>query len=250
MNAQEPTKKASAPRVMTFKNVTWWIVLITAVIVVPSIAYTLTTVVHISGGSEVIIFIVSCWVCVYLGIKLMKMPNINSIMFQNVTISESLRQMCLNKIVMIEKEIVLWKTNYAKCEPLFMNLSKQPAWNYLDELVQIFGTIREPLEKESSVSLDHIKLLNDWIESSKQNVVEGYLHSVEATYGYAKAEYAQQGKNIDELFPELGKGQIGYFVKAPFRATTYARKLLDALEKENPMIGRASVVKLPFEKAA
>ena len=75
--------------------------------------------------------------------------------------------------------------------------------------------------------------------------MEGYLHSLGAAYEYAKAEYAQQGKNLEEIFPELGRGDITNFVKAPSYAVNYARELWNALEKEHPMIGR-SIVQNPF----
>jgi hypothetical protein len=81
-------------------------------------------------------------------------------------------------------------------------------------------------------------------------VIEGYLHSLEASYGYAKAEYKLQGKNIDEVFPELGHGNIDSFIKAPLFATTYARELWTTLEKQHPLIGRLSAAKTPFAKAA
>ena len=234
----------------TFKNVTWWVLLVTAVLVVPSIAFTFTTMVHVTGGSEVIIFIVSCWVCVFLGLKLMNEPRINSIMFENITISDPTKQRCSSMIAMVESEISKWKKRYEKCEAIFMNLSKQPAWTYIDEVVTVLSAIKVTVEQNASVNLSDVKELRKWIESAKARVIEGYLHSLEAGYGYAKAEYAQQGKNIDEAFPELGHGNIDSFIKAPLFATTYARELWNALEKEHTLISNLATPKPPFSRAA
>lgn len=235
---------------LSYKNLTWWALLATAVVVVPSLSYTFTTVVHLSGGSEVLIFVVSSWICVYIGLHLMKSPRINSIMFENITISEQTRQRCINMISMIESEVAKWKKRYEKCETIFMNLSRQPAWNYLDEIVALLGRIKQQAERDTTIGFDEIKELGIWNDSAKANVVEGYLNSLEAAYGYAKAEYAQQGKNIDELFPELGKGHIETFLKAPSYATGFARELWGALGKEHPMLERHGAIKTPFAKVA
>jgi len=234
----------------SYKNLTWWVLLITAVLVVPSLSYTFTTVVHVSGGAEVLIFVVSCWICVYIGLQLMKSPRINSIMFENIALSEQTRQRCINMISMIESELGKWKKRYEKCESIFMNLSKQPAWNYLDEVTIMLSRIKQTAEQDATIGFNEIKELAAWNDSAKASVVEGYLHSLEATYGYAKAEYAQQGKNIDELFPELGRGHIETFLKAPSYATSFARELWGTLEKEHPMIARHSPAKTPFAKVA
>ena len=235
---------------ITFKNITWWVLLVTAVLVVPSIAFLFTTMVHVTGGSEVIIFIVSCWICVFLGLQLMKEPRINSIMFENITVSEITRQRCVDMITMIESEINKWRKRYEKCEAIFMNLSKQPAWTYIDEIVTALSAIKMTVEKDASINFSDMKMLIQWIESAKSSVIEGYLHSLEASYGYAKAEYTLQGKNIDEAFPELGHGNIDSFIKAPLFATTYARELWNTLEKQHPLIGRLSTAKAPLAKAA
>jgi hypothetical protein len=245
-HAWSPEKMKEA---FAYKNITWWVLLATAVLVVPSLAYTFTTMVHISGGSEVLIFVVSCWICVYIGLQLMKTPRINSIMFEHIAISEQTRQRCINMISMIENEVGKWKKRYEKCEGIFMNLSRQPAWNYLDEITQLLGSIKQSAEQNANIGFNDIKALERWNESSKPSVVEGYLHSLEAAYGYAKAEYAQQGKNIEEAFPELGKGHIETFLKSPAYATGFARELWGTLEKEHPMLGRAAMAK-PYAKVA
>lgn len=51
----------------------WWACLVVAVLVVPSVAFAVK--VALPPGSEfaqILIFIVTCWLCVFLGMKLMK----------------------------------------------------------------------------------------------------------------------------------------------------------------------------------
>jgi len=50
----------------------WWACLVVAVIVVPSIAFAVTVALPGTGFAEILIFIVTCWVCTFLGMKLMK----------------------------------------------------------------------------------------------------------------------------------------------------------------------------------
>ncbi len=235
---------------VNFKEVSWWVLLATAVLVVPCIAYLITTLAHVTGGSEVLIFVISCWACVFFGLRLMKAPRINSIMFENIIITEPTKLRFISMIAMVESEITKWKKRYDKSEAIFMSLSKQPAWSYIDEVVVILTCIKHSVTKDASISFTDIKALTEWVESAKSSVIEQYLHSLEASYGYAKAEYAQQGKSIDETYPELSNGNsINSFIKAPLFATTYAREMMKTLEKEYPLIGRFSAVK-PISKAA
>ena len=242
--------KSSWTSSITFKNVSWWILLVIAVLVVPCIAYTFTTMVHVTGGSEVVVFVIACWVCVFIGLALMKEPYINSIMFENIALPAMTKQHCIGMIHMVESEVAKWKKTHEQCEAIFMNLSKQPAWGYIDENVQVLSAIKQSLSENGNISFAQIKALSGWIDSAKSSVIEGYLHSLEASYGYAKAEYAQQGKDIDKAFPDLANGNIRTFVKAPLFATTYSRELWNVLEKEHPFVGRFMVNKASNKKVA
>lgn len=50
----------------------WWACLVVAVIVVPSVAFAITAALPGNDFAKILIFIVTCWVCVFLGMKLMK----------------------------------------------------------------------------------------------------------------------------------------------------------------------------------
>jgi hypothetical protein len=162
--------------------------------------------------------------------------------FERVNISESLRQHTINMVSLIEAESEKWKRRYEKCEPVFMSLSKQPAWDYLDEVVAILSDIKRGVEKDAVITFAGVRALNGWVASAKPAVLESYLNSLEATYSYAKAEYSQQGKNIDEVFPELGSGHITTFIKPPTYAHAFARELLSTLKLEHPMLARTDII--------
>ena len=55
----------------------WWATLVVAVLAVPSIGFIVSRLIPIKGIGELLIFILSCWFCTYLGMKLMhrQQPN-------------------------------------------------------------------------------------------------------------------------------------------------------------------------------
>lgn len=50
----------------------WWMFLLVAVLAVPSIAFIVAATVPDRGIGQVAVFILSCWVSTFLGMKLMK----------------------------------------------------------------------------------------------------------------------------------------------------------------------------------
>jgi hypothetical protein len=50
----------------------WWTCLVMAVLVVPSIAFAVSVALPGTGYMEIFIFIVTCWICTFMGMKLMK----------------------------------------------------------------------------------------------------------------------------------------------------------------------------------
>lgn len=60
-----------------FNKVIWWTYLIVAVLAVPSIAFLLTATLPVSGFFALCIFIIACWACTYLGMKLMSNPKLD-----------------------------------------------------------------------------------------------------------------------------------------------------------------------------
>lgn len=55
----------------------WWTTLIVAVIAVPAFGYVMSSVIPMKGLGEIIIFMIACWFCTFLGMKLMKMPGMS-----------------------------------------------------------------------------------------------------------------------------------------------------------------------------
>lgn len=66
---QEPTEGFAVP---TFEVVIWWTMLITAVLAIPAIAILVSLSLPISDMGKTITFVVSCWVCTWLGMWLMR----------------------------------------------------------------------------------------------------------------------------------------------------------------------------------
>ena len=54
----------------------WWLTLLVAVLAVPSAAYVLTLMFPVSGLGEVVVFVLACWLCTYLGMRLMSHPKL------------------------------------------------------------------------------------------------------------------------------------------------------------------------------
>lgn len=55
-----------------FKNLLWWSKMTVAVLAIPSLAIIITSATQVSGAVEIVIFVLACWACTYLGMSLMK----------------------------------------------------------------------------------------------------------------------------------------------------------------------------------
>lgn len=55
----------------------WWATLLVAVLAVPSFGVAVASAVPIEGIGTVLVFILACWLCTYLGMKLMDNPKMN-----------------------------------------------------------------------------------------------------------------------------------------------------------------------------
>ena len=58
-------------------NLMWWAMLVVAVIAVPSVGFAIVSVSGTQGMMQVAVFMLTCWVCTYLGMKLMQSPSIS-----------------------------------------------------------------------------------------------------------------------------------------------------------------------------
>ncbi len=56
----------------------WWLTLLVAVLAVPSAGIILTSFVPTGDGfGQVLVFIIACWLCTYLGMRLMQHPKMS-----------------------------------------------------------------------------------------------------------------------------------------------------------------------------
>lgn len=49
----------------------WWATLVVAVLAVPSLAIIITLIVPVHGSGSLVVFVLSCWACTFLGMRLM-----------------------------------------------------------------------------------------------------------------------------------------------------------------------------------
>lgn len=53
------------------QDVYWWAMLTVAVLAVPSVGFMVASAITMSGVAGIAVFMASCWVCTYLGMRLM-----------------------------------------------------------------------------------------------------------------------------------------------------------------------------------
>jgi len=56
-------------------GVMWWTTLVVAVLAVPAFGFIIASASQINGIGEIAVFMVACWFCTFLGMKLMHMPH-------------------------------------------------------------------------------------------------------------------------------------------------------------------------------
>lgn len=56
-------------------NVYWWAYLIIAVLAIPSLGFLITHSLPVSGALELGVFVLACWFCTFMGMKLMSNPK-------------------------------------------------------------------------------------------------------------------------------------------------------------------------------
>ncbi len=59
----------------TILHVIWWAYLVTAVLAIPSLGFLITHSLPVSGFVELVVFIIACWFCTFLGMRLMSNPK-------------------------------------------------------------------------------------------------------------------------------------------------------------------------------
>ena len=66
----------------SFKNCSsiglmWWTTLVVAVLAIPSLGFIIAKALPLRGFGELLIFILACWFCTYLGMRLMHNPKMS-----------------------------------------------------------------------------------------------------------------------------------------------------------------------------
>ena len=61
----------------SFETLAWWTTLMVAVLAVPSFGVVAARMVGAQGLGEIIVFVLACWLCTYLGMRLMSNPKMS-----------------------------------------------------------------------------------------------------------------------------------------------------------------------------
>jgi hypothetical protein len=219
------------------QNVMWWATMLTAVLAIPSLAAIILSVIQPTGMGAVLTFMLSCWACVYVGMKLVNNPKITfPYVLEQVTFSDEAANRCTQTIASLTTEMDNWKRTYDRCDSAFMSVAKQPAWGHMDELSNLLSSVRNSVQAERTVSFETLKQLNTWLVSGKPATVDAYMQALRGVYSYGVACGAEQGRDLNQLFPELEKGILMQFEQAPARMKAYAWELVNELRKQYPFI--------------
>lgn len=71
----KPSSQNNSQDSFKFEGIAWWAMLIVAVLAVPSVGAVVALMSGAKGFFAVAIFIVTCWISTYLGMKLMHNTN-------------------------------------------------------------------------------------------------------------------------------------------------------------------------------
>ncbi len=228
------TTPASKP---FFQNVTWWASMVTAVLAIPALASIVVVALQPSGVGALAVFVLSCWACVYAGIKLVKNPRITfPYMLEHITFTDEEKSRTVYAIASLTEDMEKWKRQYDRCDAAFMGINKQPAWGHLDEVMQTLANIKYSVSESKSIQATDIRALSSWLLSQKPNTIDAYLLALRGAYAYGNAANGEQGKDLDALFPELDKGALAQFEQAPNRLKAFGWELLNDVRRKYPFV--------------
>lgn len=227
----------SSKKLLSSQNVMWWTCMLTAVLAIPAIASIVVVALQPSGMGAIAVFILSCWLCVYAGIKLVKNPKITfPYMLEHITFTDEERNRCVYAITGLNEEMEKWKRTYERCDTAFMGMSKQPVWGHLEELSQTLSNIKYTVSEEKTIQAADLRALNAWLLSPKPTTVDAYLHALRGAYAYGSAVANEQGRDLDKQYPELEKGMLQQFEQAPNRLKAFAWELLSDVRRKYPFV--------------
>jgi len=75
MSSKSP--QSNEPKDLPWDTMSWWLMLATAVLAIPALAFAIVTVTGVEGILGIIVFMFACWGCTYFGMHLMKHPSMN-----------------------------------------------------------------------------------------------------------------------------------------------------------------------------
>jgi len=76
MTNKSPNEHPNADH-LPWDTISWWLMLVTAVIAIPGLAFSIVTVTGVQGIFGILVFMFACWGCTYFGMHLMKHPSMN-----------------------------------------------------------------------------------------------------------------------------------------------------------------------------
>jgi hypothetical protein len=59
------------------QGIMWWATLVVAVLAVPAFGFIVASGVQVNGALQLVVFVLACWLCTYLGMKLMHAPGMS-----------------------------------------------------------------------------------------------------------------------------------------------------------------------------
>lgn len=233
----QPAAPTTTGKRTTTENVMWWTAMLTAVLAIPALASIIVVALQPSGIGAIAVFVLSCWLCVYAGIKLVKNPKITfPYMLEHIAFTEEEKNRCVFAISSLTEDMEKWKRTYERCDNAFMSLSKQPVWGHLDELLQTLANIKYTVAEERTIQAKDIRDLNTWLLGPKPTTVDAYLHALRGAYTYGNAVANEQGRDLDAQYPELDRGMLQQFEQAPTRLKTFAWELLSDVRRRYPFV--------------
>jgi hypothetical protein len=71
----DPNERASERS--SVENALWWTTLAVAVVAVPSFGFATSQILPMAGVGKLIVFVLACWLCTYLGMRMMDNPKMS-----------------------------------------------------------------------------------------------------------------------------------------------------------------------------
>ena len=62
-----------------FSKTMWWMTLLIAVLAVPAFGLVMAAMFPVTGLGQIFVFVLACWLCTYLGMRIMSNPKMSEI---------------------------------------------------------------------------------------------------------------------------------------------------------------------------